>query len=565
MKRTIITSALPYINGVKHLGNLIGSLLPADIYARFLRQRGEDVIFICGTDEHGAPAEIAAELEGKQVQQYCESMFYTQKSIYERFDLSFDHFGRSSCTENHVLTKEFFTQLYNNGHIVENEITQLYDVEGGRFLPDRFVIGTCPFCGFQGARGDQCENCTKLLDAIDLLDPRSAVTGSRKLEHRQSKHLFLRLSDFEARLTAWVKSKENYWPNTSVAIAKKWLREGLKDRCITRDLKWGITVPLKGFEDKVFYVWFDAPNAYIAITQEWARLRGSPDLWRAYWMGEDTRLVQFMAKDNVPFHTVIWPAMIMGIDDTFILADLVKGFEYLKYYGGKFSTSSQRGIFTDAAIAELPSDYWRFYLTTIAPERSDSDFTWPGLQQAVANLADNLGNFVNRTLTFLNRYFEGKIPPTPVERSTDVQLWNRMSELVRTCDANLYACNFNGWIRELREVWTTANRYFDTQAPWVTRKTSPKEAAATMYHCVALCKSIAILSSPLVPALAGRIFEQLNLREKPELLCWKEASSPGKFPADHVIAREIQPLCKKIEDARVVELEEKYKGTQVSA
>jgi len=562
MKRTIVTSALPYINGVKHLGNLIGSLLPADIYTRYLRQKGEDVVAICGTDEHGAPAEIAAEVEGLDVKEYCDRMFEVQRDIYERFGLSFDHFGRSSRPENHRITKEIFRHLYANGHIVERSMVQLYDEVGKRFLPDRFVEGICPHCGFERARGDQCENCTRLLDATELISPRNALTGSTAIVQRTSRHLFLRLPHFEGRLREWIASKESYWPTTTVSIARKWLQEGLKDRCITRDLKWGISVPLDGFEDKVFYVWFDAPNAYIGITAEWARLQGQPDLWKRYWKDQDARVVQFMAKDNVPFHTVVWPAMLMGANDGYVLADFIKGFEYLNYEGGKFSTSLRRGVFTDSALAEFPADYWRFYLVTIAPERSDTAFTWVGFQQAIGNLADSLGNFVHRTLTFVNQYFEGRVPDAKHVRAADEQLWVRVGELIEKCDRELYQCNFSAWVRTLREIWAEGNRYFSDEAPWVTRKTSPADASAALHNSLRLCRAFAILSSPLIPSLAEEIFRQLNLAENPSRLSWSEALRQDALARGHRISRDVAPLCRKIDDERIAQLERRFSGRE---
>jgi methionyl-tRNA synthetase len=560
MKKTIVTSALPYINGVKHLGNLIGSLLPADIYARFLRQKQEDVIFICGTDEHGAPAEISAETTGIPVQAYCDEMYQVQKEIYEKFDLSFDYFGRSSAPENHAVTQDIFKRLYNAGYISQGSALQLYDEVGQRFLPDRFVEGTCPHCGFERARGDQCDNCTKLLDAAELINPRSAVTGSTALVLRESHQLYLSLSLFQERLADWLSTKEGYWPTTSLSIAKKWLREGLKDRAITRDLKWGISVPLPGFEDKVFYVWFDAPNGYISMTKEWAQAQGTPDLWEVYWKDPDTRLVQFMAKDNVPFHTIIWPAMLMGADVGYNLADFIKGFEYLNYESGKFSTSEKRGVFTDTALAEFPADYWRYYLVTIAPERADSDFTWHGFKKTIDDLADTLGNFVHRTLTFINRYYDGALFDSQSDRDADTQMRGRVRELADQCDRDLSKCNFVAWARNLREIWSEGNRYFNTQAPWVIRKTSAEEAGLTLFNSARLCYTIAVLSSPLIPSLARQIFRQLNLNGDPAHLPWDAAFIERPFPQGHRISAELSPLCQKISDELITEMERKYGG-----
>lgn len=303
--RYLITSALPYINGIKHLGNLVGSMLPADVYARFLRQEGEHVLFVCATDEHGTPAELAALEAGLDVATYCQKQHELQADIYRRFGLSFDYFGRTSSPDNHELTQHFYQRLDENGFMEEREISQIYSFEDNRFLPDRYVIGTCPHCNYERARGDQCENCTSVLDPTDLIEPRSTVSGSTHLEVRKTKHLFLKLSALSDEVRTWV-DKQQDWPNLTKSIALKWLNEGLQDRCITRDLSWGVPVPRPGFEGKVFYVWFDAPIGYIAAAKGWAGEQVDKDAWKTWWCGsEDVKYAQFMAKDNLPFHTIM--------------------------------------------------------------------------------------------------------------------------------------------------------------------------------------------------------------------------------------------------------------------
>ncbi len=375
MTRYLITSALPYINGMKHLGNLVGSMLPADVYARFLRLEGEEVLFICATDEHGTPAEISALEEGLDVKAYCDKMHDEQADVYSRFGLSFDHFGRSSSKQNEELTQHFYNKLDENGFIEERGIQGVYSPDDGRFLPDRYVVGTCPRCGYKAARGDQCENCTTLLDPSDLIEPRSAISGSRNLELRTSKHLFLRLDALAPEIEAWVKSHEGVWPKLTSSTAMKWLSEGLKPRCITRDLSWGVPVPREGFQDKVFYVWFDAPIEYVGATKEWADLKPGERDWKAWWGGDaDVHYAQFMAKDNLPFHTIVWPATVLGTRERWTMAYFIKGFNWLTYCGGKFSTSQKRGVFMDQALDIYPADYWRYFLISMAPEADDSDF-----------------------------------------------------------------------------------------------------------------------------------------------------------------------------------------------
>ena len=368
MSKFLITSALPYVNGVKHLGNLAGSLLPADIHARFRRQTGHEVLFLCGTDEHGTPVELAAHAAGVPVADYCARQHAVQADIYRRFGLSFDHFSRTSGEANRRLTQELFRCLDAAGFIEERTILQAYSPTDRRFLPDRYVVGTCPHCGHPNARGDQCESCTALLDPEELLSPRSAISGATDVEFRATRHLFLKLSAFDGRLRDWLATRRD-WPTLVRSIALKWLDEGLRDRCITRDLEWGVAVPKAGFEDKVFYVWFDAPIGYIAAAIEWSEAAPGRD-WRDWWQsGADVTYVQFLAKDNVPFHAVSFPATLLGSGLPFKLVDTIKGFNWLTFEGGKFSTSAGHGIFTDTALALLPADTWRWWLAANAPNR----------------------------------------------------------------------------------------------------------------------------------------------------------------------------------------------------
>ena len=361
MARHLITSALPYINGIKHLGNMVGSMLPADVYARYLRQRGHEVLYICATDEHGTPAELAAKEAGLPVDEFCAQAHDAQKAVYDGFELAFDYFGRSSTPQNREITQHFARRLNENGFIEERAIRQVYSPTDGRFLPDRYIVGTCPHCGYDKARGDQCENCTRVLDPTDLIEPRSAISGSTDLEVRETKHLFLLQSKLQTRSRSGSARHEAEWPQLASSIARKWLTEGLQDRAITRDLDWGVPVPADTWpelaaEGKVFYVWFDAPIEYIGATKEWAEQPGQDAGdrdWKSWWYEADTgenpvRYTQFMAKDNVPFHTVMFPATELGMREPWKKVDYVKAFNWLTYYGGKFSTSQKRGVFTDA-------------------------------------------------------------------------------------------------------------------------------------------------------------------------------------------------------------------------
>ncbi len=515
MTRYLITSALPYINGIKHLGNLVGSMLPADVYSRFLRLEGEDVLFICATDEHGTPAEIAAMEAGLDVKSYCDIQYHRQKEIYRRFGLSFDHFGRSSSSQNHELTQHFYRMLDENGYIEERGIQQIYSLEDKRYLPDRYVIGTCPKCGYTRARGDQCESCATLLNPSELLDPRSAISGSKELELRISKHLFLKLDLLSPEIEKWVESHDN-WPKLTSSIAKKWLKEGLQPRCITRDLSWGVPVPREGYENKVFYVWFDAPIGYVGATKEWADLAPTTRDWKSWWFdAQDVYYAQFMAKDNLPFHTIIWPATIIGTKEPWTLAKFIKGFNWLTYVGGKFSTSQQRGVFMDDALEILPPDYWRYFLISIAPESDDSDFSWD-LFAAVVNkdLAGTLGNFVNRTLKLASAKFGNVIPDGGHLGPHENRLQADCHDTLKEYRQYLRKFEFRKASQSLRKLWTHGNVYIDSRAPWNLLKTDPEEAALVLRTCINLIRTFAIASSPIIPFTSDVLYDVLNMSQK---------------------------------------------------
>ena len=525
MQRILITSAIPYINGIKHLGNLVGSQLPADLYARYMRARGHEVMFICGTDEHGTPAELAAAAAGIPVAQYCADMWAKQKRLSDRFQLSFDKFGRSSSPQNHRLTQYFAERLAENGLIEEVVESQLYSKADGRFLPDRYVEGTCPDCGYDRARGDQCENCTRQLDPTDLIEPRSAISGSTDLEIRETRHLYLRQSALRERLEEWIASKDD-WPILTTSIARKWLHDGdgLRDRGITRDLEWGVPVrrgerPWPGMEGKVFYVWFDAPIEYIAATKEWADGEGLEDAaWHRWWRTDegasDVRYVQFMGKDNVPFHTLSFPATIIGSGEPWKLVDYIKSFNYLNYDGGQFSTSLGRGIFMDQALDILPADYWRWWLLSHAPENSDSEFTWENFQVSVnKDLADILGNFVSRVTKFCRSKFGEAIPaggePEDRERALIAELETRVAAYQR----HLEAIEIRKAANELRAIWAGGNEYLQDAAPWSVFRERPERAAAIIRFSLNLIRLYAVLSAPFIPDTATKMMKAMRAED----------------------------------------------------
>lgn len=520
MARHLITSAIPYINGIKHLGNLVGSQLPADLFARYQRGRGHEVLFLCATDEHGTPAELAAAKAGKPVAEYCAEMHETQAEIARGFRLSFDHFGRSSSPQNHRLTQAFAARLDEAGLIEERVETQIYSKADGRYLPDRYIEGTCPNCGFESARGDQCDNCTKQLDPIDLIEPRSVISGSTDLEPRETKHLYLRQSKMRGELSAWIDSKTD-WPVLTTSIARKWLNDGdgLQDRGITRDLDWGIPVrkgdaEWPGMEGKVFYVWFDAPIEYIACAQEWVDA-GKGEDWERWWRtdkgADDVRYTQFMGKDNVPFHTLSFPATILGSGEPWKLVDYIKSFNYLNYDGGQFSTSRGRGVFMDQALEVLPADYWRWWLLSHAPESSDAEFTWENFQQSVnKDLADVLGNFVSRVTKFCRSKFGEEVPAGGAHGDRELALIADLERRVRAYEGHMDAIEVRKAAAELRAIWVAGNEYLQDAAPWASFKTDPEAAAMQIRLALNLIRLYAVLSAPFIPDASAQLMEAMK-------------------------------------------------------
>lgn len=571
MARILITSAIPYINGIKHLGNLVGSQLPADLFARYMRARGHEVMFICATDEHGTPAELAAAKAGKPVEAYCAEMHEVQAEIAKGFRLSFDHFGRSSSQRNHKLTQHFAGVLDAQGLIREVSEKQVYSVDDGRFLPDRYIEGTCPNCGYPSARGDQCDNCTKQLDPTDLINPHSTISGSTNLEVRETKHLYLMQRTLRDKLEAWIDSKTD-WPILTTSIAKKWLNDGdgLQDRGITRDLYWGIPVkkgdqPWPGMEGKVFYVWFDAPIEYIAGTAEWADANGlGDDAWERWWRTDkgasDVTYYQFMGKDNVPFHTLSFPATILGSGEPWKLVDYLKSFNYLNYDGGQFSTSRGRGVFMDQALSILPSDYWRWWLLSHAPESSDAEFTWENFQASVnKDLADVLGNLVSRVTKFAKAKFGETIPAGGAFGPQEAALIADLGARIREYETLMEAMEVRKAAAELRGIWVVGNEYLQAAAPWTVVKTDPEKAQAMIRLAINLIRIYAILSQPFIPDASATMMTALGCTDwtwPSDVSAAIRALEPGQSFAVP------ENLFRKITDEERVEWQTKFAGVR---
>ncbi|WP_327402684.1 methionine--tRNA ligase [Streptomyces sp. NBC_01288] len=573
MARHLITSALPYINGIKHLGNMVGSMLPADVYSRYLRQRGHDVLYICATDEHGTPAELAAKEQGLPVAEFCAQAHDAQKAVYDGFALAFDYFGRSSSPQNREITQHFARRLNENGFIEERAIRQVYSPTDGRFLPDRYVEGTCPHCGYDKARGDQCENCTRVLDPTDLINPRSAISGSTDLEVRETKHLFLLQSKLQHEVEEWVAAHEEEWPQLASSIARKWLTEGLHDRAITRDLDWGIPVPADTWpelaaEGKVFYVWFDAPIEYIGATKEWSDEDPGNRDWKSWWYESDqgenpVRYTEFMAKDNVPFHTVMFPATQLGVREPWKKVDYVKAFNWLTYYGGKFSTSQKRGVFTDQALAILPADYWRYFLIANAPESDDSSFTWEHFTATVnKDLADTLGNFVNRVLSFSKKRFGDEVPAGAAAGEPETKLGEQIADLLAEYETQMESLQFRKAAAALRALWSAGNSYLEEKAPWLEIKTAPEAAALTLRTAMNLIHLYAVVSEPFIPSSSAAMRAAFALPD--DTATWisaAEAKSLSAVPAGTPFT--VPPvLFAKLTDEDLETYKERFGGDQ---
>ncbi|MDD7313846.1 MAG: methionine--tRNA ligase [bacterium] len=513
MSKILVTSALPYINGVPHLGHIVGCLLPSDIYARFMRLTGNDVLYICGTDEHGTTSEVGALKAGMDIQAYCDMNHARHAQAYKDFNLSFDFFGRTSTEQNKEMTYHIFEKLDANGFIEEKTIKQVYSVDDKMFLADRYITGTCPYCGYDKARGDQCENCTKVLEPTDLIDARSSISGSKNLEVRETKHLFLNLPKIEGELANWLKTKEPFWPDVAYTIAKKWLKEGLQERCITRDLKWGFPVNKEGYEDKVFYVWFDAPIGYIGITKQWADEKPEERNWKDWWQNdhEKVRHVEFMGKDNVPYHSITFPATLLGTRENWTQVDFLKGFSYLTYEGGKFSKSENRGVFAEDAVKEFPADYWRYWLISNAPEGSDAAFSWELFAGAVnKDLNGVLGNFVSRVLKMTSSKIGNAVPEGGQNTQTEEELFALLQTKVNDYIRYMSDMEFRKALGELRAIWVEGNNYISVTEPWTVIKTDPERAGVILRTCINLIRLFALLTAPIMPETAQKMLDKLN-------------------------------------------------------
>lgn len=512
-RNLLVTSALPYVNNVPHLGNIIGSVLSADVFARYHRLLRRCVLYVCGTDEYGTATETRALQEGLSPQELCGKYFAIHSDVYRWFDIDFDHFGRTTNRHQTPISQRIFNDLHARGYTSQHSVDQLFCPHCDRFLADRFVEGECPLCGFCDARGDQCDGCGRLINAVELKQPRCKICSNAP-SVRSSRHVFLELGQQQQRLAHWMDGSAGAWSDNARAIAETWLRDGLKARCITRDLHWGTPVPLAGFEQKVFYVWFDAPIGYISITADFT------DQWKQWWLPADSKsrpeYVQFMAKDNVPFHAIVFPACLMATGQQYTLVDAIHATEYLNYEGGKFSKSRGVGVFgTDAINSGVPSDLWRFYLISTRPEGHDATFSWHEMAaRCNSELLNNLGNFVNRALSFCSRTFSGVVPDMSVTRPADSEMIALVSAELASYTRAMEGAGLRDGLRSVLAISRLGNQYMQASEPWVLARGDEEErlrCATVISLAVNLCALLAVVLEPFMPQTAREIRSQMAL------------------------------------------------------
>ncbi|MCC9042315.1 methionine--tRNA ligase [Myroides sp. M-43] len=547
-KRYTITAALPYTNGPIHIGHLAGVYVPADIYARFLRLQGKDVAFICGSDEHGVAISMKAKKEGISPQQVIDKYNGIIKQSFMDFGISLDNYSRTSSSIHHQTASEFFKKLYAEGKFIEEVTEQLYDAKADQFLADRFVTGTCPKCGNEEAYGDQCEKCGTSLNATDLINPKSTITGTKPIL-KSTKHWFLPLDQYDTFLREWIlEGHKNDWKPNVYGQVKSWLDDGLKPRAVTRDLDWGIPVPVEGAEGKVLYVWFDAPIGYISSTKEWAAREGKD--WEPYWKSDDTKLVHFIGKDNIVFHCVIFPAMLKA-EGSYILPDNVPANEFLNLEGNKLSTSKNWAVWLHEYLEDFPGkqDVLRYALTSNAPETKDNDFTWKDFQARNNNeLVAIFGNFINRVVVLTNKYYEGVIPQPNEFSEVDIATLTELRAYPIVIENSVDRYRFREALAEMMNVARLGNKYLADEEPWKLIKENPERVKTQMYVALQIAAALSTLAEPFLPFTADKLKSILKIETT---ITWGTISQDKVLlPAGHTIGQ-AELLFAKIEDEEV--------------
>ncbi len=540
-EKRLITAALPYTNNVPHLGNMVGSHFPADVFARYCRLAGYDTVFIGGTDEHGTASEIAAQQHGISPQELCDIFYKIHKEIYEWFEISYDNFSRSSKKIHHETSNEFLKVVYKNGYILEKKIKLPYCLSCKRELADRYIEGTCPKCKYENARGDQCESCGTLLDPEKLLHAKCKVCSSTKIEFKEVQHLFLDLEKLSSKIENWLEKNKQLRPQVK-NLALAWIRDGLKPRCITRNLKWGIKVPIKSYEQYVWYVWAEAPLGYISSTKEWNKTK-----WKQYWLNPKAKIYHFVGKDNIPFHTIFFPGLLFA-HKKFNLPYNVVGLQYLNYERGKFSKSNNRGVFCEnLPKANLSPEYWRYYMAYLIPETKDTEFLWSDFQDKInSELVANLGNFINRTITFTNKNFESQVP-TPSLIGKDKKFLKEIEKQTKLIISLYEKVELRMAIEEIMKLSAMGNKYFQENEPWK----NPDRANNVVYICLNLSKTLALVVQPFLPTTSKKILAMVNNKETN----FKDLTKLTLKPKQKINPAEL--LFTKIEDTKITELKEK--------
>ncbi|WP_442787364.1 methionine--tRNA ligase [Flavobacterium suncheonense] len=560
-KRYTITAALPYTNGPIHIGHLAGVYVPSDIYARFLRLQGKDVAFICGSDEHGVAISMKARKEGITPQEVIDKYDGIIRKSFEDFGISFDNYSRTSSAIHHKTASEFFRKLYDEGKFIEEVTEQLYDEKADQFLADRFVTGTCPKCGNEEAYGDQCEKCGSSLNATDLINPKSTITGTKPVL-KSTKHWFLPLDQYDAFLREWIlEGHKNDWKPNVYGQVKSWLEDGLRPRAVTRDLDWGIDVPVEGAEGKKLYVWFDAPIGYISSTKEWAARVGKD--WEPYWKSEDTKLVHFIGKDNIVFHCVIFPAMLKA-EGSYILPDNVPANEFLNLEGNKLSTSKNWAVWLHEYLLDFPEkqDVLRYALTANAPETKDNDFTWKDFQARNNNeLVAIFGNFINRVVVLTNKYYNGVIPEPNELTEIDAQTLTELKAYPAVIASSVERYRFREALGELMNVARLGNKYLADEEPWKIVKENPARVQTQMYVALQIAAALSVLAEPFLPFTAAKLKNILKLNNN---FNWNDINNKSDLiPAGHQIG-EAELLFAKIEDDEIQKQIDKLEATKVA-
>ena len=549
-QKFLITSALPYANGPIHFGHIAGAYLPADIYVRFRKLQGHDVVYISGTDEHGVAVTISAEKQGITPREQVDKYYKIIKNTFKQFNIEFDNFSRTSLPVHYKISQDLFKDLFDKGLIKEAVTEQYYCIYDKMFLPDRYLLGTCPECGFENARGDECPKCGTWIDALDLKKPRCSLC-EKTPEIKQTKHWFLQLQEIEQDLKDWL-SKKNDWKNNVTSFVNALLKDGLKPRPVTRDLGWGIPVPIEEAKGKVLYVWFDAPIGYISSTVEWAEKLGEPEKWKDYWQNPECKLIHFIGKDNIPFHTIMFPAILMKSSENYILPENVPANEFFNYEGKKFSTSGGWYIDLDDFFKKYNTDSIRFSIIANAPENKDTEFTWKGFQISNnSELADSLGNFINRTLIFAVKYFDSEVPIPDNLSDRDKEILSIRSKILEEITGCFEQYKFRKAADLFIELSREGNRYFDEKAPWKTRKDNIQDCANTIYTCIQLTFTLAAIARVIIPESSEKIFRMIGQNEDSSKISWDEGGSFLVKEGSKITSPEV--LFRKIDDKEIEE------------